>query len=221
MVVATDADASSVLRYSIVDGNINDLFNIDRLTGEITVRSRGGLRLDNMDTDKVTLTVEVTDGDNVDTTTVDIAINDVNDRSPIFERQVYEAAIPEDSPVGMPVEQLKATDADIGVNAQITYRIQKGSHDDFVIDPDSGKVSLLRELNFDRKNKYTLEVVAVDGGVPRALSGTATLVIDVLNKNDKTPHFSPATQRAHVTEDALVGSHVITLSASDPDATSG
>ena len=68
--------------------------------------------------------MEVTDGDQVDTTTVDIAISDVNDRFPIFEREVYEAKIPEDSPVGMPVEQLVATDADIGVNAQITYRIQ-------------------------------------------------------------------------------------------------
>jgi len=57
--------------------------------------------------------------------------------------------------------------------------------------------------------------------VPRALSGTATLVIDVLNKNDKTPHFSPATQRAHITEDAQPGTQVITLTASDPDATSG
>ena len=104
---------------------------------------------------------------------------------------------------------------------QLTYRIQKGSHDDFVIDADSGKVSLLRELNYDRKNKYTLEVVAVDGGVPRALSGTATLVIEVLNKNDKTPHFSPATQRAHITEDAQPGTQVITLTATDPDATSG
>jgi hypothetical protein len=70
------------------------------------------------------LTVEVTDGDQVDTTTVDIAISDVNDRFPVFEREIYEAKIPEDSPVGMPVEQLKATDADIGINAQITYRIQ-------------------------------------------------------------------------------------------------
>ena len=69
--------------------------------------------------------------------------------------------------------------------------------------------------------RYTLEVVAVDGGVPRALSGTATLIIDVLNKNDKMPHFSPATQRAHITEDASVGTHVIKLAASDPDATSG
>jgi hypothetical protein len=82
-------------------------------------------------------------------------------------------------------------------------------------------VSLLRELNYDRRNKYTLEVVAVDGGVPRSLSGTATLIVDVLNKNDKSPHFSPATQRAHVTEDAAPGTPVITLTASDPDATSG
>ena len=32
---------------------------------------------------QVILTVEVTDGDNVDTTTVDIAISDVNDRNPV------------------------------------------------------------------------------------------------------------------------------------------
>ena len=101
------------------------------------------------------------------------------------------------------------------------FELQKGSHDDFVIDPDSGKVSLLRELDYDRKNRYTLEVVAVDGGVPRALSGTATLNIEVLNKNDKTPHFSPATQRAHVTEDTEPGAQILTLVASDPDATSG
>jgi hypothetical protein len=50
---ANDADSSSVLRYSIVDGNTNDLFSIDRLSGEITVRAKGGLRLDNMPTDKV------------------------------------------------------------------------------------------------------------------------------------------------------------------------
>ena len=73
---------------------------------------------------QVILTVEVTDGDNEDTTTVDIAIKDINDQSPIFEREIYEATIPEDSPVGMPVEQLKATDADIGANALVTYRIQ-------------------------------------------------------------------------------------------------
>lgn len=90
-----------------------------------------------------------------------------------------------------------------------------------MIDPDSGKVSVLRELDFDRRNKYTLEVIGVDAGTPRSLSGTATLVIDILNKNDKKPHFSPATQRAHVTEDALPGAHVIKLVASDPDSTSG
>ena len=104
---------------------------------------------------------------------------------------------------------------------QVFEILQKGSHDDFVIDPDSGKVSLLRELNYDRKNRYTLEVVAVDGGVPRSLSGTATLLIDVVNKNDKSPIFAPATQRAHITEDAEPGTRVIALTASDPDATSG
>ena len=52
-VAATDADSSSVLRYAIVDGNTNDIFTIDRLSGEISVRSKSGVRLDNMATDKV------------------------------------------------------------------------------------------------------------------------------------------------------------------------
>lgn len=53
VVVANDADTSSVLRYTITDGNVNDLFTIDRLSGEISVRARTGLKLDNMPSDKV------------------------------------------------------------------------------------------------------------------------------------------------------------------------
>ena len=38
------------------------------------------------------------------------------------------ATVPEDTVPGILVEQVKATDADFGVNAEITYRIQQGIH---------------------------------------------------------------------------------------------
>ena len=34
--------------------------------------------------------------------------------------------LPEDIPVGTVVEQVKATDADFGINKEVSYRIKKG-----------------------------------------------------------------------------------------------
>ena len=56
-------DESSILRFKIEDGNTNNLFAINRLTGEITVRQRNGLRLDNIPTDLIRLSVQVSDGE--------------------------------------------------------------------------------------------------------------------------------------------------------------
>ncbi len=84
IVKATDLDATSKLRYTIVDGNLNDLFKIDPKTGMVSVSSEKGLRLDNIPTDQINLSVEVTDGENTDYTTVSVSVKDVNDRSVIF-----------------------------------------------------------------------------------------------------------------------------------------
>ena len=66
---------------------------------------------------------------------------------------------------GTNVEQVSATDADSGVNAQIKYRIQKGGFDDFYIDDETGVVSIANKLDFDRRSMYNIVIVAVDGGM--------------------------------------------------------
>ena len=106
--------------------------------------------------------------------------------------------MPEIAPIGTPIEDVHATDADYGPNAEIKYRISKGAYDDFAIEPDSGKIYLNGELDYDRRDSYSIEVIAVDGGVP-ALSGTATLTVSIMNKNNKEPYFFPTTQRAQIT----------------------
>ena len=85
-VKATDRDESSLLKYTITDGNVKNLFTLERFTGEIGVRSRDGLNLDNIPTDLIVLTVKVTDGRNSDFCTVRISVKDVNDRKPVFEQ---------------------------------------------------------------------------------------------------------------------------------------
>ena len=166
IVKATDKDESSRLVYRIAEGNTNDLFRIDAETGEISVTEEAGLRLDNIPTDKILLEVEVSDGVAADRAVVEILVKDVNDRSPILEKAEYVAAIPEDSEPGIVVEQVHATDADFGLNAELAYRIAQGAYDDFAIDAKTGEVRLTRRLNYDTRQSYEIEIVAVDGGDP-------------------------------------------------------
>lgn len=105
---------------------------------------------------------------------------------------------------------------DTSINAEIRYRIQQGSFDDFTINNHTGIVTVARKLDYDRRNTYEIEVLASDLGTP-SLTGTTTLTVSILNINDKAPYFSPATQKAEITEDAVVGTLVHTLIALDPD----
>lgn len=77
------------------------------------------------------------------------------------------------------------------------YRIQQGSFDDFRIDEETGEVFVSRKLDYDRRNTYGIEVIAMDSGTP-SLSGTATLTVSIINSNDKDPYFVPPTQHLEV-----------------------
>ncbi|GFS53692.1 cadherin-87A [Trichonephila inaurata madagascariensis] len=221
-VQAVDADATSVVQYSIIAGNSFNIFAIDGRSGEISVNQRNGLDVSALKTDTIILTVQANDGGNgIVTTTVKITVKDANNNKPIFEKEMYAASIPESSPAGTVVEQVSASDADTGVNAEISYRIQKGGSDDFTIHPKSGEISVKSgaKLDYDRRKEYNIEIIAVDGGSPMH-TGTATLVVQVLNSNDKAPYFTPSTQRTQVTEDQNEGHIFYTLKAVDPDVNS-
>jgi len=56
---AQDADKTSYITYSIIEGNINNLFSINPQSGEITVSNPHGLDMTNVSSDVIVLTVEV------------------------------------------------------------------------------------------------------------------------------------------------------------------
>ena len=89
------------------------------------MRSRDGLNLDNIPTDLITLSIQVTDGRNSDEATVRIAVKDVNDRKPQFEQSEYVSSVPENAAIGTVIHHVKATDADFGPNAEISYRYEE------------------------------------------------------------------------------------------------
>ncbi len=96
---ANDPD-STVLTYSIEQGNDELYFTINPLTGLIqTARS-----LDRETVALITLVIASRDEDsNTGTTTLQIIISDVNDVAPIFLQSSYYARVPENSPPGTQV----------------------------------------------------------------------------------------------------------------------
>ncbi|KAL0831734.1 hypothetical protein ABMA28_001276 [Loxostege sticticalis] len=216
-VQARDIDASSEIRYSIIEPATHP-FWIDPLTGRIAVRPEtGGVTQDGED-NKIFLTILATDGVHNATCKVEITVRDVNNHAPIFDIDKYDADIPEDAPIGTEVAAVRATDLDSGINAEIKYGIQKGALDSFVIDNVTGVVTVSSKLDYDKRNTYRIQIIASDLGMP-SLTGTTELTVHVINVNDKKPYFTPPIQRAEVSADAEIGTPVHNLIAVDPDIT--
>uniref|UniRef100_B3P4D8 GG17179 n=1 Tax=Drosophila erecta TaxID=7220 RepID=B3P4D8_DROER len=220
IVKARDADTMSRISYRIRGSEqVESIFDIDRETGQIIIRPNATLDVTNLHSDQLIFAVEANDGLFTAHCGVNITVRDVNNHAPNFEQQSYSAVVEENSEIGTSVERVHATDLDTGKNAELRYRIQQGSFDDFGIVESTGEVFVSRKLDFDRRNTYQLQIQASDLGTP-SLTGTATLTINVQNSNDKDPYFVPATQHAEVRADAPPGQLVYTLIALDPDVAS-
>ncbi|TGZ60820.1 hypothetical protein CRM22_008315 [Opisthorchis felineus] len=82
--------------------------------------------LDREKKDKFALRIECWDGGSPplsSETTLDISVEDVDDSSPVFDRSLYTGMVKETVAPNTPIIQVRATDADIGANAEIFYRI--------------------------------------------------------------------------------------------------
>ncbi|KAK8743275.1 hypothetical protein OTU49_001344 [Cherax quadricarinatus] len=215
-VTAEDPDATSRVVYSIVGGDPTGLFTINPDSGRIRVASESGLDISNLKTDYIILTVEANDGEGSHTANIKVSVRDANNNVPVFSKNPYLAAVQENAPEGSVVEQVSASDADTGANAAIVYRIHRGGYDDFAIDGTTGIITVARKLDYDRRKSYDIEIVATDRGIPQQTS-TSTLTVSIINNNDKSPYFTPTTQRTQVSEDLQEGTTFYKLTAQDPD----
>ena len=115
---------------------------------------------------------------------------------------------------------MKAKDADFGENARLTYKIERSSYNKFRIDADTGLVQVTQSLNYEEQSTYGIQVVAVDNGWP-ALTGSASVIITVEDRNNHPPRFVPVSQQGQAIETLPFNSVVHTLTAIDSDARVG
>ena len=111
-------------------------------------------------------------------------------------------------------------DADFGENARLTYKIERSSYNRFRIGADDGLLQVTKALDYDEQSSYSLQIAAVDHGFP-ALTGRAVVLVNIDDRNNKLPRFTPVSQHAQTVETVQLNTVVHTLSAVDPDARPG
>ncbi|XP_063076547.1 protocadherin-10a isoform X1 [Engraulis encrasicolus] len=216
-----DITKLSARRFQIVPSSRTPYLEVDLETGALYVNDK----IDREELCKQTvpclLHLEVFLENPLELFRVEIEVLDINDNPPSFPEtditvEISESAIPG---TRFPVEN--AFDPDVGTNALSTYDIT--SNDYFYLDMqtqgDGNKFAeLVLERPLDREQQAVLKYVltAVDGGVPQK-TGTALLVVRVLDSNDNAPVFDQSVYTVSLKENSPVGTLVIQLNATDLD----
>ncbi|KAM8945998.1 neural-cadherin-like [Pelodytes ibericus] len=225
-VSASDQDLglNGEISYFILEDRNGDhtLFHIDPQTGSIYTAAV----FDREAKGSYLLEVKSSDGSesarpgkhgqpNSDAAYVRIFISDVNDNKPAFTQSTYHANVAEDREVGHTVIIVSANDPDEGMNANIRYQITAGNAGGVLdVDPETGALFIFQPLNYEEVRAYELTVLASDG----KWEDYATVILNVLNKNDEAPVFSKNEYQGSVTEElSELPVFVLQVSASDPD----
>ena len=204
-VQASDNDNDS-LTFAIVSGAAG-LFTINSGTGALSSTAS----LDSA-VGTYSLVVSATDGTLTDTSTVSVIVSSSTENTAPVVASIS-VSPSEDIALGSSVATVVASDAN---GDTLTYNISGGNLDGkFSINSTTGVIALTSSLNFEEKNKYTLEITASDA----ALSHTGAIVINVSDVNDNKPTFNNDNETSgSLNLSASTGTAVVTLGASDLDA---
>uniref|UniRef100_A0A8C3I3E0 Protocadherin Fat 3 n=1 Tax=Chrysemys picta bellii TaxID=8478 RepID=A0A8C3I3E0_CHRPI len=200
----TLADLSWDIKYRIVSGDDEGFFKAEEVIIAdfcfLRIRTKGGnsaiLNREIQDNYLLIVKGSVRGEDLEAWTKVNIQVLDMNDLRPLFSPTTYSVTIAESTPLRTSIAQVTATDADIGSNGEFYYYF-KNKVDLFSVHPTSGVISLSGRLNYDEKNRYDLEVLAVDRGMKlygnNGVSSTAKLYVHIERINEHAPTISVVT----------------------------
>ena len=176
-----------------------------------------------------------------------ITVSDSNDNRPMFLEANFNGTISEDSPINTFVVTILASDEDMGANADIVYSIESLVHNEesclancsgaafcqggfnfntsllpldppFLVDNETGMVTLLDALDRESVEQYVLLAKATDSSQDEdMLSSSTCVLVTVLDVNDNEPVFSNALYVSSVPENLPVGELVLTVEATDTD----
>ncbi|XP_025973578.2 protocadherin beta-15-like [Dromaius novaehollandiae] len=206
----------------LVSDHSRQYFRLDRRTGRLAVSER--IDREEICGQAVTCTVpfELLLADPLQFFRIEVAIEDINDHSPVFPEEEVTFKIPETSEPGSRFPLEGARDLDVGSNSLQAYSIAPENEYfsvSFRSQSRGGQsVELVLEKSLDREEQpeVAFSVIATDGGSPPR-SGTAQVRIVVLDANDNAPVFTQELYDGQVLENAPEDSVVLRVVAADAD----
>ncbi|KAI4901302.1 hypothetical protein NFI96_030521, partial [Prochilodus magdalenae] len=124
--------------------------------------------------------------------TLTVKISDVNDNAPVFDSDQYRTFITENNSPGVAVLTVKASDADFGPNARLSYFLEDSDvmgnpvSSLMSINSDSGVIHAVRSFDYEQMKSFSFNVTARDGGSP-PLSSEVMVTVTVQDQNDNAP----------------------------------
>ncbi|KAG7518314.1 protocadherin gamma-A12-like [Solea senegalensis] len=220
---AHDADIgkNSVESY-ILEHNSHFVFSIQTTSagskyGELVLNKE----LDREEQREMELLLTAVDGGSPQrsgTVIIHVIVLDANDNAPVFSEAVYTATIPENSPMKTKIITISATDADEGVNGEVTYefsRMSDRSRKLFSLDEKTGEISVTGDIDYEEGSKYVLNIEAKDG---YGLSSEAKVIIDITDVNDNAPVIYINSLSNPIPENVSPGTEVGIINVQDKDS---
>ncbi|XP_073342621.1 protocadherin gamma-A11-like [Pagrus major] len=222
---ARDADiAQNAVQNYILEKN--NYFALNVLTNSVGTKYSEIIldrELDREEQQEVTLLLTAVDGGNPQrsgTAVIQITVLDANDNAPVFSQAVYEASLPENSPVETVVVIVSATDADEGVNGKVTYEfsgISDVAKQIFSLNENTGEIIVAKNVDYEEETKYEMLIEGKDG---YGLSSETKVVIDITDVNDNAPVIHINSLANPIPESVTPGTEVGIIHVQDADSES-
>ncbi|XP_074505017.1 protocadherin beta-15-like [Sebastes fasciatus] len=215
-----DIGENAVQSYSLQQ---NDHFKLN-------VKTKGGGRkygelvldkeLDREDKKEIMLLLTAFDGGSPQrsgTVVIHVTVLDANDNVPVFSQAVYEASLPENSPLDTLVITVSATDADEGMYGEITYGFDHVSDKKqvFSLNPKTGEVRVAAAIDYEKETSYEMQISAKDG---LGLASYATVIIEITDINDNAPVMNLKSLSNPIPENVSPGTEVGIINVQDRDS---
>ncbi|XP_029505855.1 protocadherin gamma-A11-like [Oncorhynchus nerka] len=215
---AHDADLgqNAVQRYTL-QKNDHFLLTVDSHTVELVLEKE----LDREQSNEIKVLLTAVDGGSPQrsgTVVIHVTVLDANDNAPVFSQAVYKASLPENSPLDTVVVTVSATDADDGVNGEVTYDFAHVSEEDdklFSIDRKTGEIRVIGTIDFEEMSYFELRIKAKDG---LGLASYSKVIIDITDINDNAPVIYLQSLTNPIPENASPGTEVGIINVQDRDS---
>ena len=222
-----DSGLDGTLNYQILTSTPSDSFVVNQDSGEVYLAAS----IDYESMQSFSLTIETYDLGEPSLTAsafITVSIVDLNDNHPHMDSFAF-FEVSETAVLGEGIAMLNCTDADTGINGQVTYQLNSiikvgadGSEslltsNPFTLESLTGALTVNTNLDYETDRLYKLSVVCRDNGSP-SLATFSMVTITLQPENEQTPSFIQPAYSVDISENTTIGSSFLMVLASDGDA---